>query len=181
MCNFFFICVWFIQVNLKKTTIFFFFLWAAVFLSVSSNPGEQQRPDPQSHPQPNTPLQVGTNRFDQSCFHCDNVTIYSLRIRSQKYYLRAGLLSWWLRIVAAIDISLSAVFSRRSQSPINCIRASILGPIKRKGKTPTYFSQTDHHRVTVCLHPLFCLPAQLFSALGSWWPLGVHYVRLEDF
>ncbi|XP_056137871.1 P2R1A-PPP2R2A-interacting phosphatase regulator 1 isoform X2 [Lampris incognitus] len=28
-------------------------------------------------------------------------------------------------------------FSRRSQSPINCIRASILGPIKRKGEMET--------------------------------------------
>ncbi|XP_055368256.1 protein FAM122B isoform X2 [Betta splendens] len=28
-------------------------------------------------------------------------------------------------------------FSRRSQSPINCIRPSILGPIKRKGETET--------------------------------------------
>ncbi|TWW55830.1 Protein FAM122A [Takifugu flavidus] len=28
-------------------------------------------------------------------------------------------------------------FSRRSQSPINCIRASILGPIKRKGNPPS--------------------------------------------
>ncbi|KAM6923880.1 protein FAM122B [Xenentodon cancila] len=28
-------------------------------------------------------------------------------------------------------------FSRRSQSPINCIRASILGPIKRKGEAET--------------------------------------------
>jgi len=29
-----------------------------------------------------------------------------------------------------------ALPSRRSQSPINCIRASILGPIKRKGEAP---------------------------------------------
>lgn len=39
--------------------------------------------------------------------------------------------------------------SRRSQSPINCIRASILGPIKRKGKNPSkpFLNRNTYRRI----------------------------------
>ena len=67
-----------------------------------------------------------------SCYMCIyNVNVVFL-ILSVKMYRNPFLCSsveirWWFEMLFCL------VFSRRSQSPINCIRASILGPIKRKG------------------------------------------------
>lgn len=87
----------------KANVVLFFFVRAAVFLSISSNPGEQQRPEPQSHPQPNTPLQVSSN---QPCLK------YS---RNQE-----GLSSFWLQFVTDSPRSLlSVVDGARAQSTVS--------------------------------------------------------------
>ncbi|MEQ2180429.1 PABIR member 2 [Goodea atripinnis] len=55
--------------------------------------------------------------------------------------------------------------NRRSQSPINCIRASILGPIKRKGEMET---ESQPKRLFQGTTTMLSSDVSNLSDLGSW-------------
>ncbi|KAM9833132.1 protein FAM122B isoform X4 [Syngnathus typhle] len=56
-------------------------------------------------------------------------------------------------------------FGRRSQSPINCIRASILGPIKRKGEMET---ESQPKRLFQGTTTMLSAEVSNLTDLGSW-------------
>uniref|UniRef100_A0A4X2K4C5 PABIR family member 2 n=1 Tax=Vombatus ursinus TaxID=29139 RepID=A0A4X2K4C5_VOMUR len=70
--------------------------------------------------------------------------------------------------------------NRRSQSPINCIRPSVLGPIKRKGEMETE-SQPKRlfQGITTMLSPDITNLADLSSCFGYRWAMNKYMVNMN--